>query len=1000
MFKKITISSLLLLTFLGAFVQTHAQTYSPSAHTVVSKPLGVNGIPADARSYYYDATHFVYRPYQSTAEVLTYLSTAKNRTGNFPIYINPTGTINATTGVMTGGSVLEYWFKDGQADANLIQKVSGSTYTYSSPLAVDGNNNVTIQQASTLQPGYLSAADWTTFNGKQAALGFTPENQANKVTSLTNSATDYPSTSAVTAALSPYQTAATADTKYPLLTGSYANPSWIASFPWSKITSTPTMLSGYGITNGQTNTISTKPTSTGSSYSVGDNLEQALANHDNAIATNASAITGKFNNPTGTTAQYIRGDGSLNTFPTNVSYFNNDAAYLTSSGIDPTAYSQPEVGTVINDTFSRASLGSNWTDNSGGTITIVSNKLHLTTASSTSLSKYITYSAYGNSNSEAFTISSTATVGSTNSGDALFYTLQSNAVHNNASFQIGVGVDGYIKYYYNNSITPFLSSTNGMTITTGDVLNVKIKFIRNKILTTVIDQNTGMTNTSEYEFIQTYPVSVMFPNAFRFGIGVIQGTFDVTLFKVDRNENKSPTYFVIGDSITRGLFTDNAFDKWIELVSNYANVTTLLNATAGQSIDDVNLSEILATQASTIVLSIGTNNIASDGTSTTETKYANLVNSLTSNGYTVGTNLFICLLTPRSDNSTYKTAVQTFNSWLLSTYGYQNCIDFYTPMADGSGNPLYAPFDSLHPSNEGHKVMSNQFIAFFNPKSKAKKIGNYFPLILSPNGWAMLGDKNYKSLTPRYALDIANSTGAAQIHAAFGASDNGLYAGSAGSNNFFLLGGAAYNGSNYVAKDTYMGAVTSYNGGLTFYGQSGLSVGGSFTPTQRAAMDNTGKWAFGSQSATDLVDFQGGTSTYAQFRFRSGSLPSSLNDGAGGYDGTHLYIQLGGAKRQIDQQNVNVIATATDANYTITTANQYVELPTITAARTASLPTASSYAGMTIKVIVTNTASGFQWSFPASTVYDASGNAITALTNGTTYYLESNGSLWRKISAN
>jgi hypothetical protein len=40
-------------------------------------------------------------------------------------------------------------------------------------------------------------------------------------------------------------------------TGSYANPSWITSFAWSKITTTPTTLSGYGITDG---------VSTGGSY--------------------------------------------------------------------------------------------------------------------------------------------------------------------------------------------------------------------------------------------------------------------------------------------------------------------------------------------------------------------------------------------------------------------------------------------------------------------------------------------------------------------------------------------------------------------------------------------------------------------------------------------------------------------------------------------------------------------------------------------------------------
>lgn len=39
------------------------------------------------------------------------------------------------------------------------------------------------------------------------------------------------------------------DTLYVSLTGSYANPSWLASLAWSKITGTPTTIAGYGITD-------------------------------------------------------------------------------------------------------------------------------------------------------------------------------------------------------------------------------------------------------------------------------------------------------------------------------------------------------------------------------------------------------------------------------------------------------------------------------------------------------------------------------------------------------------------------------------------------------------------------------------------------------------------------------------------------------------------------------------------------------------------------------
>jgi len=59
-----------------------------------------------------------------------------------------------------------------------------------------------VPTASSSNRGALSSSDWTIFNGKQAALGFTPENVANKATDLTSpDNTKYPTTLAVSAAL-------------------------------------------------------------------------------------------------------------------------------------------------------------------------------------------------------------------------------------------------------------------------------------------------------------------------------------------------------------------------------------------------------------------------------------------------------------------------------------------------------------------------------------------------------------------------------------------------------------------------------------------------------------------------------------------------------------------------------------------------------------------------------------------------------------------------------
>lgn len=76
-----------------------------------------------------------------------------------------------------------------------------TSVTASSPLASSGGAtpNITIQTASGSQSGALSSTDWTTFNNKQAALGFTPENVANKdtTTTLGTSNTLYPTQNAV-----------------------------------------------------------------------------------------------------------------------------------------------------------------------------------------------------------------------------------------------------------------------------------------------------------------------------------------------------------------------------------------------------------------------------------------------------------------------------------------------------------------------------------------------------------------------------------------------------------------------------------------------------------------------------------------------------------------------------------------------------------------------------------------------------------------------------------
>lgn len=84
-----------------------------------------------------------------------------------------------------------------------------------------------------------------------------------------------------------------------------------------------------------------------------------------------SGLAGKFNTPAGTTAQYLRGDGSAATFPTSNSSFTNGAGYLVASDLSPylTSSAAAAAYSPLAHTHTFASLTSKPTTLSGYGIT-------------------------------------------------------------------------------------------------------------------------------------------------------------------------------------------------------------------------------------------------------------------------------------------------------------------------------------------------------------------------------------------------------------------------------------------------------------------------------------------------------------------------------------------------------------------------------------------------------------------------------------------------------
>lgn len=113
------------------------------------------------------------------------------------------GTSTTTLGYLDVGSSLTTLLSGKEptlSKGNLTEATSNILTISSGTGAVIGSGtSIQVKQAATAQSGYLSSTDWNTFNGKQAALGFTPEDVSNKSTntSLGTSDTLYPSQKAV-----------------------------------------------------------------------------------------------------------------------------------------------------------------------------------------------------------------------------------------------------------------------------------------------------------------------------------------------------------------------------------------------------------------------------------------------------------------------------------------------------------------------------------------------------------------------------------------------------------------------------------------------------------------------------------------------------------------------------------------------------------------------------------------------------------------------------------
>lgn len=136
--RKILFSLFVLVSFIANGQAKYNPIQPPGMTFVINKPIAPAGkFPIDYRSVKGDTVNFLYRPYNGTTEVLTYLD-APYRTGWFPIVVNVGGSLQSN-GTFVGGQIQLFWFRNGITNGDLVRWYTDSTSGCSNCLLIANN---------------------------------------------------------------------------------------------------------------------------------------------------------------------------------------------------------------------------------------------------------------------------------------------------------------------------------------------------------------------------------------------------------------------------------------------------------------------------------------------------------------------------------------------------------------------------------------------------------------------------------------------------------------------------------------------------------------------------------------------------------------------------------------------------------------------------------------------------------------------------------------------
>jgi hypothetical protein len=111
------------------------------------------------------------------------------------------------------------------------------------------------------------------------------------------------------------------------------------------------------------------------------------------------------------------------------------------------------------------------------------------------------------------------------------------------------------------------------------------------------------------------------------------------------------------------------------------------------------------------------------------------------------------------------------------------------------------------------------------------------------------GNVGIRATSPGYELDVRNSGEIGELHLSGRGNDEGGYLLGYSTSGLYMSGGAYYNGTNWIAKDTAATTIAlDAGGGFHVLLDTGLTKGSTYTPTIRLSMNTSGNVGIGTNT--------------------------------------------------------------------------------------------------------------------------------------------------------